>query len=91
MFFGTLFSYFFPVFADDEDYENFENISSVINASSNISTEPLINSRAAIVFDRCSGSILYGKNENEKRKMASTNKIMTAIIVLENAKLIKSA
>ena len=31
--------------------------------------------------------ILYGKNENEKRKMASTTKIMTAIVVIENANL----
>ena len=30
---------------------------------------------------------MFGKNENEKRKMASTTKIMTAIIVLENSKL----
>ncbi len=29
------------------------------------------------------GTILYGKKENEKCKMASTTKIMTAIIVLE--------
>jgi len=32
------------------------------------------------------GNILYGKKENEKCKMASTTKIMTAIIVLENEK-----
>lgn len=29
------------------------------------------------------GEVLYGKKENEKCKMASTTKIMTAIIVLE--------
>lgn len=30
------------------------------------------------------GNVLYGKKENERCKMASTTKIMTAIIVLEN-------
>ena len=48
---------------------------------------PTINSRAAIVYDRNSRTILYGKNENEKRKMASTTKIMTCIVVLENSDL----
>ena len=58
-----------------------------MQTSSNFSEEPLINSRSAIVFDRNSKQVLFGKNENEKRKMASTTKIMTAIIVIENAKL----
>jgi len=48
---------------------------------------PNINSRSAIVIDRNSNYILYGKNENKKVKMASTTKIMTAIIVLENYSL----
>lgn len=70
-------------FADDEDFETINDISPYLNASANIMTEPTINSRAAIVYDRNSGQILFGKNENEKRKMASTTKIMTAIIVIE--------
>lgn len=73
--------------ADDEDLETIDNISSYIEASAEIITEPSINSRAAIVYDRSSGCILFGKNENEQRKMASTTKIMTAIIVIENANL----
>ena len=83
----TIFSYILPVYADDEDFENFSDIPSVINASSEIVTEPTINSRAAIVYNRSSGTILFGKNENEKRKMASTTKIMTAIIVIEKSNL----
>ena len=75
------------VFADDEDFEVLDDFSPVINASSNIVTQPTINSRAAIVYDKNSGQILFGKNENEKRKMASTTKIMTAIIVIENSNL----
>ena len=53
----------------------------------NLSSTPIINSRAAIIYERSTGSILFGKNENEKRKMASTTKIMTAIIVIENCNL----
>ena len=72
------------VFADDyieetiisEDLQNIE-------VSSTITVTPNINARHAVVYDRASGRILYGKCENETCKMASTTKIMTAIIVIE--------
>lgn len=56
-------------------------------SSNNQISEPQINSRAAVVIDRNTGTVLYGKNENQKRKMASTTKIMTAIIIIENCNL----
>lgn len=56
------------------------------NASANITKEPNILSRSAIVFDRTSKTVLYGKNENKEVPMASTTKIMTAIVFLENTK-----
>ena len=74
-------------YADDIDYEILNDISPYVEASSSIVTEPSINSRAAIVYDSNSGLVLFGKNENEKRKMASTTKIMTAIVVIENSNL----
>ncbi len=46
-----------------------------------------INSRKAVVIDRNSKKILYGKKENEKSKMASTTKIMTAMVVIQNTNL----
>lgn len=46
-----------------------------------------ISSRIALIYDRTSGRILYEKNGNKQTPMASTTKIMTAIVVLENAKL----
>lgn len=46
-----------------------------------------LNTRACIILDRTSQKILYGKNENTKVKMASTTKIMTATVILENCKL----
>lgn len=55
--------------------------------SSSESKIPIINARHAVVIDRNSSQILYGKNEFEKCKMASTTKIMTAIIVIENSNL----
>ena len=46
-----------------------------------------ISSRNAILIDQDSGRILYSKNINEKRLIASTTKIMTAIIAIESGKL----
>ena len=75
------------VYADDEDSEG-NDISWVYqeieSASAEINDEPVINSRAAVVYDRASGEVIWGKDENITRKMASTTKIMTAIVVLEN-------
>ena len=45
--------------------------------------EPSILSRYAVVYDRTSGRVLWGKNENTPVPMASTTKIMTAIVMLE--------
>lgn len=46
--------------------------------------EPQLTAIAAVVLDGDSGRVLYGKQENEIRPMASTTKIMTAILVLEH-------
>ena len=73
------------IYADDEN----ETITQAeyIEAVNQTSEEPNINSRIAVVYDRKTGNILYGKNENKKTAMASTTKIMTAIIVLEKGNL----
>lgn len=46
-----------------------------------------INARSYVVLDRKSKKVLIGKNEYNKVKMASTTKIMTATVVLENCNL----
>ena len=56
----------------------------IYSASTNVTSEPSLNSKCAIAIDRDSKAILYGKNENQKVPMASTTKIMTAIVLLEN-------
>ena len=48
---------------------------------------PAIEAGAAIVVDAESGRILYEKNAYSRKAMASTTKIMTAIIALENGRL----
>lgn len=86
-FFIIIFSLFllFPPYCFSAEIDNSEELSlESFSVSSTVSTEPIINSRAAIVLEKSTGTILYGKNENEQRKMASTTKIMTCIVVLEN-------
>lgn len=48
--------------------------------------EPL-SAKAALVLDQESGKILYEKNAHEKLLPASTTKIMTALVSLENCRL----
>lgn len=62
----------------------------IIKTYSNNEKQLNLNSRSCIVLDRTSKQILFGKNEYNKVKMASTTKIMTAIIVIENDDLTKT-
>lgn len=66
---------------DMSDSYNFNHL----EVSASATNPPTLNSRSAIVLEKSTGTILFGKNENDIRKMASTTKIMTAIVVLENA------
>lgn len=50
---------------------------------------PILNSRRYIIYDRLSKRALYGKDIDKETAMASTTKIMTAIIVLENCNNLK--
>lgn len=76
------------ILADDEiDKVEINGINETIETASKAVEEPKINSKYAIVLDRNSKSILYGKNEKSKTKMASTTKIMTSLIVIENCNL----
>lgn len=49
--------------------------------------EPAVSAQGAALMDGNSGRLLWGKNAEEPLAMASTTKIMTAILVLENADL----
>lgn len=75
-------------YADDyiED-EPIDFSSDEILQTSGDSDDIVINSRIAVAYDRDSGRVVWGKNENKKTAMASTTKIMTALVVIENANL----
>lgn len=46
---------------------------------------------SAVLMDGISGRVLYGKNAEEPRAMASTTKIMTCILILEQCNLEETA
>ncbi len=46
-----------------------------------------VNAKAAVVIEASTGEILFGQNETEKLPMASTTKIMTALLTLEQPDL----
>jgi len=48
---------------------------------------PNISAHSAIILDVETGRVLYEKNINDKKPMASTTKIMTALLALENSDL----
>lgn len=74
-------------FSDENlDLEDLENYS-FSEVSSNPSTEPQTYSKNIIAIDRKTLSVLYEKNAYDKVAMASTTKIMTCIVVLENCSL----
>ena len=81
----------FPSYADDEnELEEVvieENEKEEIEAGANSDAKPTINSRRYAIYDRLSGRCIYGKDENKQTAMASTTKIMSIIIVLENCNL----
>lgn len=60
------------------------------NGSSDVNV-PSTYSPACLLMDQNSGKILYSKNANTKMYPASTTKIMTAILTLENYKLTDTA
>ena len=46
-----------------------------------------VSSKSAILMDEDTGRILYSKNIDDKKLIASTTKIMTAILAIESGKL----
>ena len=75
---------FFPIycFADNFNSNEIKYINSLEFSSPN--TNIILNSKYALVLERSTNTILFSKNGYNKTPMASTTKIMTAIIVLEN-------
>ena len=80
---------FIPNLSFADDIDEVEEIlkEDILDVSTSAEDVPKVNSKACIVMDRESGQVLYEKNGYTKRKMASTTKILTAVVVLENADL----
>lgn len=90
LFFLALLTIFIPIsiLADDEIFEDDFLISNITQeVASSLSDEPSINARHAIIFDRHSKKAIFSKKASENCKMASTTKIMTALVVIENSNL----
>lgn len=68
---------------------NYINANGVIRTNRNTKINEKLNiySEAAVLMDMKTGKILYNKNIHEKLYPASTTKIMTAIVALENGGL----
>lgn len=49
-------------------------------------TAPQVTAKSAVLMNQDTGVILYAKDENTRRPMASTTKIMTALLTLEAAR-----
>lgn len=85
IFFILLFIPYYSL-ADDIDYEALEEIE--FSETSNISAqEPITYSKHIVVIDRKTLSVLYEKDAYSRTAMASTTKIMTCILALENISL----
>lgn len=86
--FTTFLLFSIPNFslADDELEDESIFPDTIIEASSDLTDSPTINARHSVILDRNSKTVLWGKSENETCRMASTTKIMTAIVVIENCK-----
>jgi D-alanyl-D-alanine carboxypeptidase (penicillin-binding protein 5/6) len=63
----------------EEASSNRDTVSHLISTS--------VNAPSAILLDLSTGDLLWQKNSNEKRSIASTTKMMTAILAIENGNL----
>ena len=57
------------------------------NMSAARAVEISVSAKSAVVMEASTGRVLYQKNAHEKMPMASTTKIMTALVAIENGNL----
>lgn len=73
--------------SEDDEIIDFLEIENVLQTVSSVSNFPDTSSSHIIAFDRQSKRILFEKDGFSKTPMASTTKILTAIIAIENSNL----
>ena len=77
---------FFPIFVYGKEINN--NSTDIVPNEDFVEyEEPQINSEAGFLMEVETGNVLYTKNSSKKLYPASTTKIMTAILTLENCEL----
>lgn len=83
--FNLLFScyYIIKAFYEEEDID----VQEILEVSNQSIDEPILNSRIAVVYDRKSENVIWGKDEHKKTAMASTTKILTCLVAIENSDL----
>lgn len=59
----------------------------VAPAKSKASKQSITSAQAAVMLEYSTNTVLYSKNAHEKLPMASTTKVMTAIVAIENGNL----
>ena len=74
-------------FADIENEDEINSLESIETNSNNTYKAPKVLSKYAICIERTTGTILFENDAYEKTAMASTTKIMTAIIAIEKGNL----
>lgn len=75
-----------PIFTPDKS-PSLSAISPTIKANGVLTDEITISADKAILIEKETGFVLYSKNPDSPCGMASTTKIMTAIVILENMNL----
>ena len=86
--FGIVLSYPLTVSADEPDYEAQTEARKALPIQSNSITDwpqgPEVSAQAAILIEAKTGAILYAKNIDERLFPASTTKILTCTLAMEN-------
>lgn len=85
--FNIIFLYMNIVIANTNGNEQYLSEGEFLEATAQTIGEPVLNSRIAVAYDRKTGNVIWGKNEFKKSAMASTTKIMTALLAIENCDL----
>lgn len=78
------------VFADDLSLDEFSedvNINNSYEVNNSVSNEPETRAKHIVALDRKTMSVLYEKNAYDVTAMASTTKILTCIVAIENSSL----
>ncbi len=74
----------------DADTARKDNITLFIKEDSQAIPAPSVSAKGAILIEAESGEIIFAKNAQAKMPMASTTKIMTALVAIENCDITKT-